>query len=137
MATRIRRVGYYKLRADNRPGEGAKLLLALKKQGVNLLALSAFPDGKGVQIDLVPEDGAKLQAVAAELPAKLSQEKTGFLAQGGDTAGVLVPILKKLGEARINITAIDAVSAGKKRYGAIFWVKPKDVEKAALLLRAK
>lgn len=137
MATSIRRVGYYKLRADNRPGEGARLLQLLKKQGVNLLAMSAFPVGKGVQIDLVPEDPERLVAAAAELPAKLSQEKTGFLAQGGDTAGVLVPILKKLGEARINVIAIDAVSAGKKRYGAIFWVKPRDVEKTAQLLRAK
>jgi len=137
MATTIRKVGYFKLRAADKPGAGAELLQALKDAGVGLLAMSAFPDGKGCQVDLVPEKAAKLQAAAAQLPAKLSQEKTGFLAQGGDATGVLVPLLRKLGEAGINVTAIDAVSAGKKRYGALFWVKPKDVGRAAQLLKAK
>jgi hypothetical protein len=32
---------------------------------------------------------------------------------------------------------MDAVTAGAGRYGAIFWVKPKSVAKAARLLRAR
>jgi hypothetical protein len=42
----------------------------------------------------------------------------------------------KLADAKINVTAIDAVSAGGGRYGAILWVKPKDVVKAAQALGA-
>jgi len=34
------------------------------------------------------------------------------------------------------VTAIDAVSVGEGRYGAIFWVAPKDVKKAAKVLGA-
>jgi hypothetical protein len=39
-----------------------------------------------------------------------------------------------LGTAKINVTAIDAVSVGDGRYGAILWVAPKDVKKASALL---
>jgi prephenate dehydratase len=67
---------------------------------------------------------------------KLSLKKTGFLVQGDDKVGALTDILSKLAEARINVTALDAVTAGEGRFGAIFWVKPKDVAKTAKLLGA-
>jgi len=41
--------------------------------------------------------------------------------------------MSRLAEARINVTAMQAISAGSGRYGAIFWVKPRDVKKAAKL----
>ncbi len=43
-------------------------------------------------------------------------------------------LMARLAKAKINVTAIDAVSAGEGRYGAIFWVKPQDVAKAAKVL---
>jgi predicted amino acid-binding ACT domain protein len=57
--------------------------------------------------------------------------------QGDDRIGALTRIASALAVARINITAIDAVTAGRGRYGAIFWVKPQSVAKAARLLRAR
>jgi hypothetical protein len=45
-------------------------------------------------------------------------------------------VLQKLEKANINVTAVDAVSAGDGRYGAILWVKPLDVKKAAKSLKA-
>ena len=50
--------------------------------------------------------------------------------------GAMADIVGKLAEAKINITAVDAVSTGLGRYGAILWVKPRDVKKAAKLLEA-
>ena len=41
-----------------------------------------------------------------------------------------------LADVGINVTAIDAVGAGAGRYGAILWVKPRDVNKAAKTLGA-
>jgi hypothetical protein len=35
------------------------------------------------------------------------------------------------------MVAMNAVTAGSGRFGAIFWVKPKDVARASRLLRAK
>jgi hypothetical protein len=43
-------------------------------------------------------------------------------------------MLEKLAAADINITAMDAVSAGAGRFGAIFWVRPQDVTRTAKLL---
>jgi len=51
-------------------------------------------------------------------------------------ADVSPEVLNKLAEARINMVAMDAVTAGNRRFGAIFWVKPKDVGRASRLLGA-
>jgi hypothetical protein len=45
--------------------------------------------------------------------------------------GALADLLQKLANARINLTATDAVCAGAGRYGVILWVKPRDVKRAA------
>ncbi|MBI2561772.1 MAG: hypothetical protein HYW08_05100 [candidate division NC10 bacterium] len=39
--------------------------------------------------------------------------------------------MARLGAAKINVTAVDAVCAGADRYGVILWVKPRDVKRAA------
>ncbi|MEK6806668.1 MAG: hypothetical protein AABY95_08465 [Pseudomonadota bacterium] len=136
MAT-IRKVEYYVLQTPNKPGHGAWLFTRLKQHGVSLLAMTAFPNGLKSQVDLMPENAAKLKAAAKKMNLKLSAKKTGFLMQGSDRAGAIVGVLDKLGRAKINIVAIDAVTAGWRRFGAIFWVKPADVAKAAKLLKAK
>jgi len=46
----------------------------------------------------------------------------------------IASICDKLAKAGINMVAMDAVSAGGGRYGAIFWVKSKDVAKASRIL---
>ena len=57
--------------------------------------------------------------------------KTAFLVHGADRVGALTRILDTLAQARINMTAMNAVTAGGKRFGAIFWVRPKDVGRAS------
>ena len=51
-----------------------------------------------------------------------------------DRTGAVADLMRKLAESRINVTAIDAVCAGQGRYGALFWVKPRDVKKTANVL---
>ena len=131
---KIRKVDYFVMHSANRAGEGAKLLKALKKLDVSLLAMTAFPDGTGAQVDLVPDDTQKFMRAVKTLGWEVSARKIGFMVQGKNRTGALAGLLGKLGKAKINVTAIDAVSASKKRYGAIFWVKPADVARAAKLL---
>jgi hypothetical protein len=45
--------------------------------------------------------------------------------------------VNKLADRKINVTAADAVCAGKGRYGMIMWVKPKDYTRASRALKAK
>ena len=137
MADRVSKVDYFYVMVANKAGQGAKVLGDLAQHGVNLLAFSGFPSGGMGQLDLVPEDSAALTRAARKLDLKLSKKKTGFLLVGKDRVGAMTKTLDKLARAKINITAMDAIVAGKGRYGAIFWVDPKNVAKTAKLLRAR
>lgn len=134
MAEEIRTVDYYYLTSPDKPGEGAKLLSVFRDAQVNLLALHAFPQGGRVQVDLVPEDAAAFLKVAKKANLKLSEKKKAFLAIGDDRIGVVAGIMEKLAQAKINIIATTAITAGMGRFGAIFWVKPADVRKASKAL---
>ncbi len=136
MADVIRKVAYFKLITPDKPGEGAKVLGALKEDGVNLLAFKGFPRGRRAQMDFIPEDVAAFKRAAKKAGLKLGLQKTGFLVQGEDRVGAVADLLSKLAIAKINVTAIDAVVAGEGRYGAIVWVKPQSVAKAAKALGA-
>ncbi len=136
MADSVRKTDYFSMEVSNKAGEGAACLKALREAGVNLLAFTGFPAGRKAQIDFIPEDSEKLKAVAKKNKWKLSARKTVFLVQGDDRVGAIQEIIGKLAAAKINITALDAVVAGNGRYGAIFWVKPTDVAKAAKIVGA-
>ncbi|MCL4801126.1 MAG: hypothetical protein KJ025_16145 [Burkholderiales bacterium] len=137
MADRIRKQDYFALQVPNRPGAGARILAGLKAEGVNLLAFTGFPSRGGAQVDLVPERTAALRKAARKLKLSLGPRKRCFVIQGDDRVGALARTLDRLAQAKINVTALDAVTAGKARYGAIFWVKPKDYARAGRLLGAR
>lgn len=137
MATTIRKIGYYSTKVSNRPGAGAKLLDALKLAGVNLLAFTGFPERGGAQVDFIPERDVEFRRAARKAGFKLSPRKAVFLIQGDDRPGALTAMADKLAKARINLVALDAVTAGKNRFGAIFWVKKKNVARASRLLKAR
>ncbi len=136
MADTIRKVSYYYTTAPDKAGEGARLLQVLRNAGVNLLAFHAFPSARKSQLDFVPSDASALAAAAKGAKIKLSKPKTAFLIDGDDRVGALASTMAKLGGAKINVTAVTAVCAGMGRYGAILWVKPRDVNKAAAALGA-
>lgn len=138
MADQVRKLGYCYLTLPNRAGQGDRVLAELERAGVDLLAFSAFPGKAGTaQIDLVAERLGPVRKVAAKNGWRLSTAKKGFLVQGDDRIGAVHRHVHKLAKARINITAADAVSAGKGRYGMILWVKPRDFARAAKVLGAK
>ena len=136
MADTIRVVEYFYITTPDKPGEGASALKTLKEAGVNLLSFSAFPEGRRAQLDFVPADPVAFKRAAKAAKWKLVGPKRCFLVQGDDRVGAAEELLERLGTARINVTAIDAVSVEGGRYGAIFWVEPKDVKKTATLLGA-
>jgi len=136
MADTVRVVEYFYVTAPQKPGVGAAILNELRQANVNLLAFSGFPAGRGAQIDFVPEDPATFRVVAKKAKWKLTGPKKAFLIAGDDRPGVVAELLQKLADGRINVTAVDAACAGNGRYGAILWVAPRDVAKAARALGA-
>ena len=137
MADTIRRVEYFYVSVPNRPGEGGRLLDALTEGGINLIAFSGFPEGRRSQLDFVPADPAAFKQFARKSKWKLTGPKRAFVISGEDRVGAVAELYRKLAEARINVTAIDAVCAGAGRYGALLWVAPKDFARAARLLGAE
>jgi uncharacterized protein len=133
----IRKVVYFSMKVPNRPGSGLAMLKQIAKDKQSLLAFTGFPDGGKAQVDFVPARPTQFAQAARKHGIKVGPRKTAFLVQGQDRVGALTRILDTLAQARINMTAMDAVTAGGKRFGAIFWVRPKDVGRASRLLRAK
>jgi hypothetical protein len=136
MAT-IRKAAYFSMHTPNRAGVGARMLKGLYDEGVNLLAFTGFPQAGGAQVDFMPADTGVFLRAARKLGLKVGKRKTVFLAQGADKPGAIAAICAKLANAGINMVAMDAVAAGGGRYGAIFWVKPKDVGRASRVLGAR
>jgi hypothetical protein len=138
MADKVRRVEYFAVEVPNRPGEAAWLLEALSAEHINLLAFTGFPvSAKRSQVDFIPEDSKAFKAVAKRAKLKLRSKKGCFLVQGPDRSGAMARVLSKLADAKINVTAVDAVCGGEGRYGAILWVSPKDAARAAKVLGTK
>ncbi len=131
MPDTIRLVDYFYIDTSDKPGEGARILNQLKEAAVNLVAFHAFPKGRRSQIDFVASDIGAFKDAAKTARWEVVGPKKAFVIEGEDRVGAFVDYFAKLAEAKINVTATDAVSAGAGRFGASIWVKPRDVKGAA------
>jgi hypothetical protein len=136
MADSIRIAQYFYVETPNQPGVGAAMLATLRDAGVNLIAFSGFPSGRKAQIDFVPENAEAFRAVAKTAKWKVVGPKKVFLISGADRPGAVAESLTRLAQAKINVTAVDAVCATGGSFGAILWVEQRDVAKATKALGA-
>jgi prephenate dehydratase len=131
MADVIRTAQYFKVQIADKPGTLAEMLAPLREEGVNLLAVHAFPRNRRTQVDVVPEDPAMFKSVAKVHKLKMQGPKTCLLMEGDDRPGALADLTDRLRSAKINMTAVTGLTAGHGRCGAILWVAPRDMKKAA------
>jgi hypothetical protein len=131
MADVIRTAQYFKVQIADKPGTLADALAPLRDAGVNLLAVHAFPRSRRTQVDVVPEDPIAFKNIARMHELKVQGPKMCLLVDGDDRPGVLADLTERLGSAKINLIAVTGLCAGQGRFGAILWVKPGDVKKAA------
>ncbi len=134
MADTIRLAQYFKMKTSNKAGKGASVLASLRDARINLLAFSGFPLKRRAQLDFVPSNPAAFKTAAKKAKLKARGPKTCFLVEGDDRPGAGARLMARLADAKINVTSLQAISAGGGRYGAILWVKPRDVRKAAKAL---
>jgi hypothetical protein len=132
----VKKTAYFVLEVADKPGEAARILRILSEAGVNLLAFSGFPRGRRAQLDFIPEDVKAFRKAMTRAKIKLQPKKLGFVVHGEDRPGAVAEVMQRLADAKLNVTAVDAVSAGAGRYGAILWVKPKDLPRASRVLKA-
>ena len=135
MGETVRRVEYYYALVSDKPGEGRRLLEYLSEKSVNLIAFTAFPLGYGkAQFDFVTEDSDKLKLAADDAGIKLIGPKKAFVIQGENRIGALIEHHLNLSNAGISVYAANGITSGDGRFGYIFWVDPKDYDRAAEVL---
>jgi hypothetical protein len=136
MAETVRLVEYYSMEVSHKAGAAQEILGRLAEAGVYLLTFSGFPQGRRAQLDFVPVNGTAFRTVARKAGWKVAGAKKAFLIYGEDRVGVVAELLEALTQAKINVTATQAIIAGADRFGMILWVKPGDVRRAAKALQA-
>jgi hypothetical protein len=136
MTETARLVDYYYTEAPDKPGEAQRILDQLRHAGVFLLAFSGFPKGRRAQLDFIPANAPAFKAAARKAHWKVVGPRKAFLIYGEDRIGIVADLLASLAEAKINVTATQAIIAGADRFGMILWVKPRDVKRAAKVLGA-
>src|SRR5688572_246868 len=112
MPDSIRKVEYFSIEVPNTPAKAFGVLSTLVSSGINLLACSGVPRGRRARIDVVPDNARRFKTVVRKAGLSFTPEKGGFMIQGRDRPGALTAHLKKLGDKGINVTGIDAMSAG-------------------------
>jgi len=137
MADNIAVLPYYSVTVPNKTGEGAKLLGALRDAGVNLIALWAYPvKGKKAQFDLVPSDPKLFAKAAKRLKLECGPKQNVICWNAEDRAGAAADATAKLAAAGIDVHAMQAVTSGEGRFGALIQVAQSDIKKAVKVLSA-
>src|SRR5437763_13647025 len=108
MADQVRKVDYFYIEVPDKPGEGVRVLGALKEAGINLLNFTAFPASGGkAQLDLVTQDGDALARAEKTAGLTLSARKQAFFVQGQKRAGAAAVVMSTLSVAGVSERAGD------------------------------
>lgn len=132
----VRRVVCFACVVPDTPGVGARVLRALRDQGVLLQAARAYHlHGEEALIQVVPERAEEFAAAAERAGVGPWSREIGFYVSAEDRPGTLAEILERLARAKINVNSLEAVTAGGA-VGALLFVSSKDVDAAERALKA-
>jgi len=137
MPASVRRVAYFHVTVDDRPGVAYALLASMASGGVNLLAFNTIPLGiSKTELVLFPEEEDRLARVAEEQGLDLGGPQHALLVQGDDRLGVLADVHRKLFEAGINVASSAGVTDGRGGFAYLLYLRHEDVDRAADVLGA-
>jgi len=137
MSARVRRVAYFHVIVDDRPGVAYALLASMASGGVNLLAFNAIPLGMNkTQLVLFPEEEDRLARLAEEQGLDLSGPQHAILVQGDDRLGVLADVHRQLFEAGLNVVSSAGLTDDHGGFGYLLYLRHEDVDRAANVLGA-
>lgn len=132
----VKRVKYFSVEVEDRPGVLADFCAALKAHNVNLKGIWGFGTGTGkAQILSVPRNPNRFQK-AAKAAGYEVKEGTAFYLTRTDRVGALCKTLDMAKSAGVNIHALDAIGVGGK-FGAYIWGDETHTEDLAKALRAR
>lgn len=109
----------------NRAGELARLTSDLQAAGVNLLGMWGYTEGEAEpHVSCVPQSAEEFRRYCAPRKIRCDEGRALYMI-GEDRPGALHDALRKIADARINLEAIECVSAGN-RFGCFLWVAEED-----------
>ena len=122
----------------NKVGEGARILEALKAEGVNLIAFLGYPKSARIAevVLAVDEKAPNLGKIAKKVGIELGKKQKALLVAGDDKLGAVAAKVAAMAQAGINIVSVHALAGGGKRYAALVVVLAADFRKAAKALAA-
>lgn len=121
----------YKLEA--KPGALAKVFASFNDAKVNVIASWAYQMGpQEAQGHVYATDGAKAKEVLTKLGAQPKVESACYV-EDTDEVGRYAALLKKIGDAGINLDATDAIAIGGK-FAAVIFANQKDIPKLCQVL---
>ncbi|MBI4565671.1 MAG: hypothetical protein HY716_13335 [Planctomycetes bacterium] len=118
----------------NRPGELNKVLEAMAKAGVNVLAFCGWPEGEGSKVSFVPDHDEKARKTLSSAGLN-ARESTVVCFTGPSGQGSGTKLTSKLAKAGINIEVSYATTVGEGEALAVLGVK--DVEAALKAIEAE
>jgi hypothetical protein len=138
MANTVNKVEVWRAEMDDRAGGLADKLAPLEGAGVDLLFLIArrtsIP-GKGI-VYLSGVKGAKATKAAAAAGFQKTTELSAVRLEAPNKAGACARLLRKLGDAGINVRGVSASTVGGKYSMIVALDTADDADKAAKLLRS-
>ncbi len=114
----IRKVDYFKAQVQDKAGEGARILSALRGEGINLLFFTGFPRGRKAQLDFIPENGPAFRKAARKAGLAVTK-KTAFLVQGQDRPGVIAEVTTLAGRLGVNVIDVEIAHSPEGGRGVI------------------
>ncbi len=137
MEIEVRRVSYFRVPVRDRPGEAYRVLTELRRLGADLVAFHGYPTGPGsAQLVLFPDDPDRLARGAETLGLALCDRQDAFLVRSDDGTGGLAEALRRCADAGVNLYAAQAVAVPGGGLGALLYVRPEDLDRAARALGA-
>jgi len=128
-------VPFFSITVPNKPGEGAKVLVALKEAGISLIGAWGYPvKGKKSQLDVVPVDPKAFSKAAKKLKLEVGPKLNAICWAGEDRHGAIADAAAKLAAIGVNVHAAQVICSGEGRFGGLIEVAQEDIKKAAKAL---
>lgn len=132
MAARIRVVDHFHATLRDVPGAAYRLLDALARNGVNLLAFTAVPVGADyTQLGLFPEDSELFRRTVTAAGLEVTGPDRVLLVQGDDELGTAAGIHQRLDDAHVIPFATTGVTDGRGGFGYLVYVRSQEFQRAA------
>jgi hypothetical protein len=136
MALDILQVEYYNITVEDQITNASKLLSTIAGAGVDFHAFKAIPAKPNrTQFTLFAKDSSKITDGAKKSGLELDGPYSALLIKGGEKAGALADIYKKLSQAGIQVQEACGIADINAGYGVILYLQQEDCVKAMSVLK--